>query len=48
MTSGIILTRVTPSNDVNLDLTEKANLKLFNKKGEQFETFKNLGTILRF
>jgi len=42
------LTRGTPSNGVNLDLTERANMRHFNKKGDQFETFKNLGTILRF
>jgi len=42
------LTRGTPSNGVNLDLTERANVRRFNKKGDHFETFKNLGTILRF
>jgi len=42
------LTRDTPSNDVNLDLTGRANVRRFNKKGDHFETFKNLGTILRF
>jgi len=42
------LTHGTPSNSVNLDLTERANVRHFNKKGDHFETFKNLGTILRF
>jgi len=42
------LTRGTPSNCVNLDLTGRANVRRFNKKGDHFETFKNLGTILRF
>jgi len=42
------LTRGTPSNDVNLNLTGRANVRRFNKKGNHFETFKNLGTILRF
>jgi len=42
------LTRGTPSNGVNLDLTGRANVRRFNKKGDHFETFKNLGTILRF
>jgi len=42
------LTRGTPSNGVNLDLTEMTNVRRFNKKGDQLETFKNLGTILRF
>ena len=42
------LTRGTPSNGVNLDLTERANVRRFNKKGDQFETFKILDTILRF
>jgi len=42
------LTRGTPSNDINLDLTGRANVRRFNKKGDHFETLKNLGTILRF
>jgi len=42
------LTRGTSSNGINSDLTERANLRRFNKKGDQFETFKNLGTKLRF
>jgi len=42
------LTRDTPSNGVNVDLTSRANVRCFNKKGDHFETFKNLGTILRF
>jgi len=42
------LTRGTPSNGVNLDLTGRANVRRFNKKGDHFETFKNFGTILRF
>jgi len=42
------LTRGTPSNGVNLDLTGRANVRCFNKKGDHFETFKILGTILRF
>jgi len=42
------LTRGTPSNGVNVDLTARANVRRFNKKGDHFETFKNLGTILRF
>jgi len=42
------LTRDTPSNGVNLDLTERANVRRFNKKEGHFETFKNLSTILRF
>jgi len=42
------LTRDTPSSDINLDLTERANVRRFNKKGDQLKTFKNLGTILRF
>jgi len=42
------LTRGTPSNGVNLDLTARENVKHFNKKGDHFETFKNMGTILRF
>jgi len=42
------LTRGTSSNGVNLDLTGRANVRRFNKKGDHFETFKNLGTILRF
>jgi len=42
------LTRGTPSNAVNLDLTKRANVRRFNKKMDHFETFKNLGTILRF
>jgi len=41
-------TRDTLSNGVNLDLTERANVRRFNKKMDHFETFKNLGTILRF
>jgi len=36
------------SNGVNLDLTARANVRRFNKKGDYFETFKNMGTILRF
>jgi len=40
------LTRGT--NGVNLDLMERTNVRRFNKKRDQFETFKNLGTILRF
>jgi len=42
------LTRGTPSNGVNVDLTARANMRRFNKKGDYFETFKILGTILRF
>jgi len=42
------LTHGTPSNGVNLDLTERANVRCFNKKRDHFETFQNLGTILRF
>jgi len=42
------MTRGTPSNGVNLDLTGRANVRPFNKKGDHFETFKNLGIILRF
>jgi len=42
------LTRGTPSNGVNLDLTKRVNMRRFNKKGNQFKTFKNLGTIIRF
>jgi len=42
------LTRDTPSNSVNLDLTGRANVRRCNKKRDHFETFKNLGTILRF
>jgi len=42
------LTRDTPSNGINLDLTGRANVRRFVKKGDHFETFKNLGTILRF
>ena len=42
------LTRDTPSNGVNVDLTARANVRRFNKKGDHFETFKNMGTILRF
>ena len=42
------LTRGTPSNGVNVDLTARANVRRFNKKGDHFETFKSLGTILRF
>jgi len=42
------LTRGTPSNGVNVDLTARANVRHFNKKGDHFETFNNLGTILRF
>jgi len=42
------LTRGTPSNGVNVDLTARANVRRFNKKGDHFETFKHLGTILRF
>jgi len=42
------LTRGTPSNGINFDLTERANTRRFNKKGDHFETFKNLDTILRF
>jgi len=42
------LTHGTPSNGVNVDLTARANVRRFNKKGDHFETFKNLGTILRF
>jgi len=42
------LTRGTSSNGVNLDLTARANVRRFNKKGDHFETFKNMGTILRF
>jgi len=42
------LTRGTLSNGVNVDLTAKANVRRFNKKGDHFETFKHLGTILRF
>jgi len=38
----------TPSNGVNVDLTARANVRRFNKKGDHFETFKHLGTILRF
>jgi len=34
------LTRGTPSNGVNLDLTEMANVRRFNKKRDHFETFK--------
>jgi len=37
-----------PSNGVNLDLTGRTNVRRFNKKGDHFDTFKNLGTILRF
>ena len=36
------------SNGVNLDLTARTNVRRFNKKGNHFETFKNMGTILRF
>jgi len=42
------LTRDTPSNGVNVDLTARTNVKRFNKKRDHFETFKNLGIILRF
>jgi len=42
------LTRDTSSNGVNVDLTARANVRRFNKKGDYFETFKNMGTILRF
>jgi len=42
------LTRGTPSNGVNLYLTGMASVRRFNKKGDHFETLKNLGTILRF
>jgi len=42
------LTRGTLSNSVNVDLTARANVRRFNKKGDHFGTFKNLGTILRF
>jgi len=42
------LTHDTSSNSVNLELTERANVRRFNKRGDQLETFKNLGTILRF
>jgi len=42
------LTRGTPSDGVNLNLTERTNVRRFNKKEDHFETFKNLGTILRF
>jgi len=42
------LTRGTTSNGVNLDLTGRTNVRRFNKKGDHFEIFKNLGTILRF
>jgi len=42
------LIRGTPSNDVNLDLTERANVRRFNKKWDYFETSKNLGISLRF
>jgi len=38
----------TPFNDVNLDLTERANVRRFNKNMDQLETFKNLSIILRF
>ena len=41
------LTRGTPFNGVNVDLTARANVRRFNKKGDYFETFKNMGTILR-
>jgi len=43
-----VLTRGTPSNAVNLDLMERTNVRRFNKKRDQFETFKILDTILRF
>ena len=39
------LTRGTPSNGVNDDLTTRANVRRFNKKRDHFETFKYLGTI---
>ena len=42
------LTHGTIFDGVNLDLTERANVRRFNKKRDQFEIFKNLGTILRF
>jgi len=42
------LTHGTPSNDVNPNLTKRVNLRHFNKKRDQFETFKNSGTKLRF
>jgi len=42
------LTRGTPSDGVNLNLTGRANVRRFNKKGDHFETFKNLGIMLRF
>jgi len=42
------LTCNTPFNGVNSDLTERANLRRFNKKGDHFETFKILGSKLRF
>jgi len=32
------LTRGTPSNGVNVDLTARTNVRRFNKKGDHFET----------
>jgi len=42
------LTRGTPSNGVNLDLTGRANVRRFNKKGIILRLLKFWGTILRF